>query len=570
MAMEIKKAVWVVFSLFVVSMSVLAQTDAMDPYFVSLYNRSLDLLGKPGFKRANDSLMLQAIKKNNVKYVGFALHNERCHRNMINDSIGYIRAFNDEINYYLAHGEAKKAWSNGEGIVLFYINRGNYKEGQRQAYRMLDKALKLKDLSGQGYAYFNVGRCYRAQNEYAEATNYYQTAQNLGLKDKNWGLVIVSKLAMSYALRMQSMYAKADSVCSTIMPYIKLWEKQRGYRNPVYRGKQLIEQSYADLYLHRKDSAKAHIAAAKAEYAVSKEKSMESDMIEMDAAYNFFFGNMKEAVEAMKTLISIYNGRGDMNLVANYYRDMAAMYERNKDYKEATEAYKQYGMYNDSARLSESAHSLNKLRTQYEVKELKVQNQLSRQEKSLVEQRLWFSLVGCLLLILVVLMLINHNRTISQKNELLYRQIVERQKIAQNPTIQAKDEEEPRGSDLSERQLTSKQLLFKQLEKLLEERPELLGDEDLGREKLAKLLGTNTTYLHCAIRTCTDATVNGFINTMRVRKIAEVIQRSPDVSFDKLRSDYGFSSHTTFYRIFKHEFGMSPSEFRQCAAKLGE
>lgn len=111
---------------------------------------------------------------------------------------------------------------------------------------------------------------------------------------------------------------------------------------------------------------------------------------------------------------------------------------------------------------------------------------------------------------------------------------------------------------------TAEQILFNNLNNLLDERPELLADEELGREQLSKLLATNTTYLHSAIRSCANVTVNGYLNRLRVRKIGQLLQLSPELSLEALRTDYGFSSHTTFYRFFRQEYGMSPSEFRRC------
>jgi YesN/AraC family two-component response regulator len=107
------------------------------------------------------------------------------------------------------------------------------------------------------------------------------------------------------------------------------------------------------------------------------------------------------------------------------------------------------------------------------------------------------------------------------------------------------------------------QKLFESLNRLLKRHPELLSDENLGRDRLAKLLGTNTTYLHSAIRKYADFTVTGYLNRLRVQKISEAMQSYSSISIEGLRVKYGFSTHTTFYRYFKREYGVSPAAFRR-------
>lgn len=113
------------------------------------------------------------------------------------------------------------------------------------------------------------------------------------------------------------------------------------------------------------------------------------------------------------------------------------------------------------------------------------------------------------------------------------------------------------------------QTLFARIEELLHTHHELLADEKLDREKLAKLLSTNTTYLHSAIRQCADMAVNGYLNRIHVQEIGKRLQESPgsSPSFEILRAEYGFSTYTTFYRTFRSEFGMSPTEYLDRAAQ---
>ncbi len=109
--------------------------------------------------------------------------------------------------------------------------------------------------------------------------------------------------------------------------------------------------------------------------------------------------------------------------------------------------------------------------------------------------------------------------------------------------------------------------LFESLNRLLGKHPELLSDEKLGRERLAKLLGTNTTYLHSAIRKYTDYTVTEYLNHLRIQKIREAMLSLSSISIEGLRIKYGFSTHTTFYRYFKGEYGVSPADFRRSVQK---
>lgn len=544
--------------------SLYAQTTKDDPSLLALYNRSIKAIRMPSFLPTVDSLLQEARSKKDIKFEGYALSSITTYYSLMNDSAKFIDAFNKEFDFYLAHNETSKAWGSSNKISLFFINhRNNLPEALRQAYRLLDKATQLNDLTGKGYSYYNIARCFRAQKEYDNALQFYRQAHEIGKQIKNPTLEIKSGLGVTYILRVQESYTSADSVCISIPPYIEKWEQNKGFHNPLFRGLQLIEQTYIDIFLNRKEAAAQHLRQAEIESALAEqanETGMKSDITQLQAAYAAKYGRYDEAEKGLLTLIGIRRELDDKR-IAIYYKQLADLYEEHDEKDKAIEAYKLYIASNDSIRLEESAQALNRLRTQYEVKELKMQNQLDEQRIRTTRLRFIFALCGCFLLLILLGILFIHYRIIRRKNEALYRQIVERQEMERN---KKETKQIIPDADSEKTKPTAEQILFNNLNNLLDERPELLADEELGREQLSKLLATNTTYLHSAIRSCANDTVNGYLNRLRVRKIGQLLQLSPELSLEALRTDYGFSSHTTFYRFFRQEYGMSPSEFRRC------
>ena len=91
---------------------------------------------------------------------------------------------------------------------------------------------------------------------------------------------------------------------------------------------------------------------------------------------------------------------------------------------------------------------------------------------------------------------------------------------------------------------------------------ELFKDADLNRDALCARLGTNRTYLSSAVKQCSGGTLMAFINHYRLRWSAEALATRDDLSVLDVGECAGFSSRSTFHRLFNEAYGLSPSAYR--------
>jgi AraC-like DNA-binding protein len=91
-------------------------------------------------------------------------------------------------------------------------------------------------------------------------------------------------------------------------------------------------------------------------------------------------------------------------------------------------------------------------------------------------------------------------------------------------------------------------------------------DPDLSLERLARHLGTNTAYLSRALNEGLRLSFNEAINRLRVADVCRRLDASDggaeilDIAFAA-----GFSSKTSFNRVFKSQIGKTPSHYRESA-----
>lgn len=103
------------------------------------------------------------------------------------------------------------------------------------------------------------------------------------------------------------------------------------------------------------------------------------------------------------------------------------------------------------------------------------------------------------------------------------------------------------------------------------EKERLYADNQLNRESLAEKLGTNRTYLSQVITENCGMSYPQFINTYRVNEAVRVLsdKRRAGYPLKQLCFDIGFSSLSTFYKIFKEQVGITPSAYRKSYADIG-
>ena len=185
------------------------------------------------------------------------------------------------------------------------------------------------------------------------------------------------------------------------------------------------------------------------------------------------------------------------------------------------------------------------------------EEEITRKHQSLTIHRI--VLVAVILLLLMTIYIIrrihSYNRRLAEKNYSLYEQIQQRQ--------QAEVEEQRQLEVLPEEKLTQNQQLYRRLCELVKN-PDVYTDSDTNHETLARLLGTNYQYVYAALRECADTTPADYLNRLRIQYAAQLLEKSDD-PIGLIIEQSGFTSRTTFARLFAAYYSMTPSEFRRAA-----
>ncbi|MEG0517714.1 MAG: AraC family transcriptional regulator [Bacteroidales bacterium] len=103
--------------------------------------------------------------------------------------------------------------------------------------------------------------------------------------------------------------------------------------------------------------------------------------------------------------------------------------------------------------------------------------------------------------------------------------------------------------------------LFMRIEQLMK-LDQLYLNETLNRKKLSNILSTNEKYIADAIRSVCNLSVVDYVNEYRLRHAKKIIDTDSTLSIDEIAYQSGFSSSRTFYRLFKHHYGVTPTESR--------
>jgi len=201
----------------------------------------------------------------------------------------------------------------------------------------------------------------------------------------------------------------------------------------------------------------------------------------------------------------------------------------------------------DSLLTAQTAGQLNELSTLYKVDELTL-------EKKMATNYLYAAMVCIAFLFTTIVIYFVYTHRLRTKNRILYDTILQSQRIEDN--LYNSSEQIP------EEQLSSEELLYRKLGKLMQDE-KLFKDPLIKREDLAVKLGTNRTYLVDAIKQCTDGlTFMEYLNRYRLRHAATLLSEDQDRPVNEIGDISGFNSRSTFNRLFRDFYGMSPSEYR--------
>lgn len=100
----------------------------------------------------------------------------------------------------------------------------------------------------------------------------------------------------------------------------------------------------------------------------------------------------------------------------------------------------------------------------------------------------------------------------------------------------------------------------------------LYAEPQLTRERMAELLGTNRTYLTRVIKEKTGMNYLQFINSYRINEAIRILSDKDKVNYPlkQIWSDLGFSSPSTFFKLFQQTVGITPSVYRKQFLQVNE
>lgn len=529
-----------------------------------LHNLCLAEKNSKGLLDASNMFYKEAVKQNNIEYIAKSYNFKS--RYYIYDrnpdsALYYVKlAANlyekhnlDAVEYYYAiiHSYVMRGWYD---LAIYRINELLEKEqGPNQQINMQRSIM----------AYNIMGSAYLHSFRFKEAIKWYQKA--LEKYDEMDGYDPTSKIVLYHSISIASVflhdYSAALDACHTID---KILEEAKGRlpQETINFYIFILNEQYSNIYIGLNDASKAKF------YLNELLKTPTSDEFEdIKQAQNYaqsqYYTLTGEYQLALKYLEYVIQYDKDTEYLFNYLvltQEKVNILQKAGKNVEALHLLQSLTQFKDSVNQTDTQFQLSEIIKSYETKNIKLEME---NDKMKLEQRTT-SLIALLIIILLLSIILyitkRSGNILKNKNKILYKQYIDLDKYTSQIKEYVVLENELQPSDDTDP-------LFSKLEDYLQ-KSEAFTDPDLTRESLAIELNTNRQYLADAIKEATGNTFLDYINKHRVQFARKLLLQNTTDTIEAILFDAGFSSKSTFYRLFKEEYGMTPHEFREAAQKF--
>ena len=426
-----------------------------------------------------------------------------------------------------------------ESIALFNMGKlSYYQEDEDLAYKLMYEAIDIMKRSDYAYKYDNLRYDYNTLAIMLQRDERYEEAYNalLGLES-----VVTASTEAEPEIRNLS----------------------RKELKTLYAQQAII--------LHKLGRDE------EADKAYAKWKTAAPEYTADDYIIAPYLANSGRADEAIKIYTDYENPlrqRSDTisYLMRSMLRSMGVTCYRIGRYKSAAEYFLRLANVTDSLKVREQNSSAQELATAYDTH--RKETELIKRSNSLRLRNAWLVGTVAALILLLVLMSrqMRHTRLIKKKNMALVENIQDllaykseldrlKQLLPQHETEEYDRQASESTGTMSNYEIDNHHI-FERLDRQINNE-QLFLNPDLTRDDLLRIAHTDKNRLAKIMQQHEFANTSDYINRKRLEYAATQLNSHPEYTINAIAESCGLPNVPTFNRLFRKNFGMTPTEFRK-------
>lgn len=444
-------------------------------------------------------------------------------------------------------------------MAIVYMNSGYYE----LAIHYLN--LYIKTYKEDVQAYMMLGMTYMNSEKYDLSEKYFLDALNLvrvDSSDRVMDEVTIYLCLADLSYRIAD-YEKTIDYCSKCEILLDNYVIDKGNSSNAEIRYSLTYTMSATAYFTLGDVEKGRKALEKAA-AVSYSQSNEIAKMDIRIAWFEYYFLVKDYDKASKCLDEILSYvKENFKYSINYHvilKRKIKLLEAQGKYKDALLAQKELTNNKDSIYQKNIPLQISELSKSYELDKARIEKEKNKLELGRSRAIIIGLVVVSILLCAIIYIIRRNAKRFKEKNRALYKHYAEVDAFIEltKKSVSSADEKAS---------LEKENSLFSRFKLYLEEK-ELFKNSELDREKIALALGTNRQYLADAVKAETGKTFMDYINDYRLDYARHQLILDNTTPVTNIIQESGFSSNTTFYRLFKEKYGMTPNELRKAKTDL--
>lgn len=508
----------------------------------------------------------EAIKQGNAEMQGMvygntiiAHINRSEHDKVIEKAPAYL-------DFYIENGLWKFYYQIHMQLITAYNLKGEYESAVEEAEKMYARAKERKDKAGMATALYATGIIYNSQDRWKEEEKCFRECIGLLWEVSGYDNILTQSYAfLCMVLRAQNRY---DDLLQLVPEYEKAiarFEKASGRAQPEARGNLYI--ALMNTYIDIREYDKAEPYLAKIEALVNNDISR----FELLRARALILQSRGDYDKALAAIDSAMTRTPEADFNRNSLRRIKMqILARMGRYREADGLLDEIIAMNDTLKNVEVNARFDELRIQYEV-----EKHIAEKERNF--HYLLFALAICLIFALLLAGTFYYNRMIALKNRKLYERIKEQDRLADelsrlagtrrsktSPEASPDESGKTAGAADGLAPCSEQQNLVARLQEYLLS-GDNLSDTDISRDDIISVLGTNKNVLTDAVKAVTGKSPMEYMRTLRVEEARRKLDSHPELTIEAIAFSCGFNIPSTFYRLFRKQYGISPAEYRKMA-----